>query len=375
MFKIIAINQLSELYITPNMKKTSYFQFTVLITILFFGCSANQKNVSQDEVTLAHHEAEKRVDVQVNGKPFTSFLYTDTISDLTKPVLYPIISAEGSIITRGFPIKPRPGERTDHPHHTGMWLTYGDVNHIDFWGNSSAIPPEQKDRMGWIRNVKIEKIASGSGSGSLTVSMDWLDSREHIVLKENTRFVFKAGKDYRIIDRITTLTAQEDTVIFYDTKEGMMGMRVNRALELPSDKPVVLSDEHGNKTEVAKLDNTGVTGNYLNSEGVTGYDVWGIRAKWVALSGKIKDEDLSVIIFDHPDNVGYPSYWHARGYGLFAVNPLGQETFTKGKKELNFTLQPGQSVTFKYRVLVKTGHPAADEINKEFDLYSKEYVR
>ncbi|NOY37359.1 MAG: hypothetical protein GXO83_07255 [Chlorobi bacterium] len=354
------------------MKKITFVQITLLISFLFFGCSTNKKNVSQNEVTFIQHKTEKRVDVLVDNKPFTSFLYTDTIPDLTKPVLYPVISAGGSTVTRGFPLELRPGERTDHPHHIGMWFTYGDVNHIDFWGNSSAIPPEQKDRMGWIRNTKIEKVTSGQDSGSMTVSMDWLDASGHAVLKENTRFVFQAGADYRTIDRITTLTAQEDTVIFYDTKEGMMGIRVNRALELPSDKPVVLSDEHGNKTEVAKLDNTGVTGNYLNSEGVTGYDVWGKRAKWVALSGKINNENISVIIFDHPDNVGYPSYWHARGYGLFAINPLGQKTFSNGKEELNFTLNPGQSVTFKYRVLIKSGHPDTEEINKEFDLFSKE---
>ena len=357
------------------MKSIMFIQAVLLTTFLLFGCSTNKKNSGADEFTLVLHKTEKRVDVKVNGDLFTSFLYTDTIPDLTKPVLYPVISARGAIVTRGFPIEPRPGERTDHPHHTGMWFTYGNVNHIDFWGNSSAIPADQKNRMGWIGNTKIDKIVNGTGSGSLTVSMDWMNTREQAVLKEKTRFIFKAGKDYRIIDRITTLTAQGDTVIFFDTKEGMMGIRVNRALELPSDEPVVLSDEHGNKTEVAKLDNTGVTGGYLNSEGVTGYDVWGKRATWVALSGKINDENISVIIFDHPDNIGYPSYWHARGYGLFAINPLGQKTFTKGEKELNFTLEPGQSVTFKYRVLIKTGHPAADEINKEFDQFGKEYVR
>ncbi|HHJ10499.1 MAG TPA: hypothetical protein ENK25_06360, partial [Bacteroidetes bacterium] len=91
--------------------------------------------------------------------------------------------------------------------------------------------------------------------------------------------MFEAGKDSRTIDRVTTLTAQEDTVVFYDTKEGMMGIRVNRTLELPSDQPVILTDAHGNKTKVKKTDNTGVTGNYLTSEGITGKDAWGKRAR------------------------------------------------------------------------------------------------
>ncbi len=345
------------------MKAKRIFLFLALPVFIFQGCSRNQ-------VQVIPVEGAQRVDVQVDGRLFTSFLYTDTIPDLTKPVLYPVISAGGAIVTRGYPLQPRPGERSDHPHHIGMWFTYGDVNHIDFWGNSSAMPPEFHDRLGWIRNVKILKTQSGKDRGELEYVADWLDAFGVPLLKEHTLLVFRAGSKSRIIDRVTTLTAQEDTVVFYDTKEGMMGIRVNRALELPSDQPVTLTDEHGNKTEVKKLDNTGVTGDYLTSEGVTGKEAWGKRAKWVCLSGNINGEKVSITIFDHPGNPGFPAYWHARGYGLFAVNPLGQKIFSKGKEELNLTLPPGKSVTFKYRVLIKTGPVTAEELNKIYDAYT-----
>ena len=36
---------------------------------------------------------------------------------------------------------------------------------------------------------------------------------------------------------------------------------------------------------------------------------------------------VTIAIFDHPGNPGYPTYWHARGYGLFAANPLGRHIF------------------------------------------------
>jgi hypothetical protein len=354
------------------MKRIFNIKFFTLLSLFYIGCSTNKENASLNDVTLVKNEALQKVDILVNDTLFTSFLYTEKIPDLTKPVLYPVISADGSIITRGFPLEPRPAERTDHPHHSGMWLTYGDVNHIDFWGNSTAIPRDQWDRMGWIKNTKIGDITSGKGKGSLNVSMDWKDSENRTLLKEKTHFVFRAGGNYRIIDRVTTLTAQKDTVIFYDTKEGMMGIRVNRALELPSEKPVVLSDKHGNKTEVAKMDNTGVTGNYLNSNGVEGLDVWGKRADWVSLYGKIDDKDVAVVIFDYPDNPGHPSYWHARGYGLFAVNPLGQKTFSKGKEELNLSLNPGESVTFRYRVLIWSGTINKTKIDKFYQNYMDE---
>jgi hypothetical protein len=57
-------------------------------------------------------------------------------------------------------------------------------------------------------------------------------------------------------------------------------------------------------------------------------------------------------MLDHPKNPGYPTYWHVRGYGLFAANTLGQEVFSEGKQTLNFALEPKQSARFKYRVLI-----------------------
>ena len=51
------------------------------------------------------------------GKPFTSYVWPER---LAKPVLYPIRTARGTIVTRGFPLDPRPGERVDHPHQVGL---------------------------------------------------------------------------------------------------------------------------------------------------------------------------------------------------------------------------------------------------------------
>ena len=338
----------------------------VLIVILFspvwISCTGDKK-VENGEyfVQLTHNEDDQRVDILIDGQAFTSYLYTDTIPDLKKTVLFPIYSAKGSLITRGYPLDTRPAERTDHPHHIGLWLNYGDVNGIDFWGHSNATPVEQSNRMGTIRHQQIKEVKSGSESGSLEVKVNWLDFQNQTMLKEETRFVFAGGDDWRRIDRITTLTALDEKMIFNDTKEGMMAIRVHRALEHPSDQ-----------TEVEKLDNTGVSGQYLNSEGIEGTDVWGKRAKWVELSGMIADEKVSVIILDHPENVGHPTYWHARGYGLFAANPLGQETFSKGEESMNLTLNPGQSVTFKYRMLILTGQIEPTAINEEFNKYIKE---
>jgi len=112
-----------------------------------------------------------------------------------------------------------------------------------------------------------------------------------------------------------------------------------------------------------------VSGDYLSSEGIKGEDVWGTRAKWMKLFGNYKEENVAVVILDHEKNPGYPAYWHARGYGLFAVNPLGQNVFSEGKETMDLRLKKGESVRFAFRTLVCSGDISNEEINvlgKEF---------
>ena len=193
-------------------------------------------------------------------------------------------------------------------------------------------------------------------------------------MAEKTTYHFIAKDSLRIIDRITTLTATNVPVIMKDTKEGMFGIRVARQLELPSKGAATFIDAEGNATKVDQMSNEGISGNYMSSEGLPGDSVWRPRAKWMDLYGKIDSEDISLVICDHPKNVSYPTYWHARGYGLFAANPFGAKDFTKGKDSLNYTIPTGQSITFRYRVIVSSGHHLTDtEINELDQDFAKKY--
>lgn len=348
----------------------------LLIAMSIYSCDSSsaendeEKNDQAPKVELIDQKADQKVDVMVNGKLFTSYCYSDT---LMKQTLYPIYTAGGHFLTRGWPIKPRKGEHTDHPHQRGMWLNYGDVNGYDFWGNSYAIPPEiRKTQKGRIRHVKIEKLSSGNGEGTLVTDEKWMSPFGNQLLAEKTTYHFIVKDSIRIIDRITTLTA-DSAITFNDTKEGMFAIRYNRHLHLPSDKPETFTDAMGNKTTVAP-DSKEATGNYLSSEGVTGLDVWGTRAKWMDLYGNIDGEKVSLVICDHPENFDYPTYWHARGYGLFSANPFGAHDFTKGKRTINHTLPKGQSLTFRYRIIISSGsHLTSDEINKYASDFAKKY--
>jgi hypothetical protein len=339
-----------------------------ILLIIGSGCKITNKNASHSEglITLVNNETEKKIDVLIDKNLFTSYLYSEDISVLKKTTLYPIIAANGETITRGYPLATRPNERTDHPHHIGAWLNFGDVNGLDFWGNSDEIKTP-KEKLGTIRHDKIVDLENGKNKASMVVQANWLNPDGSELLKEETKFVFYAENGKRMIDRMTTLTAQKEVVSFNDTKEGMFAIRTARELELPSDNPVNLSDENGHKTTVQVVDNTG---NYMSSEGIEGTDVWGTRAKWMALSGTINKQDVTLVIMDEPKNIGHPTYWHARSYGLFSANPFGQKAFTDGKEaSMNFSLKPNSSVTFTYRIGILNGNYSREQLESEYQKF------
>ncbi|MFN4977172.1 MAG: DUF6807 family protein, partial [Bacteroidota bacterium] len=322
------------------MKKLLYF--------LFFSVVFHSNLFSQVEFTK--DKQQQVVHVSIAGKPFTDFFFPDTIA---KPVLYPIKAPNGTNITRGFPVRPLSGEPTDHPHHLGLWMNYENVNGLDFWNNSYAIPSDKKHLYGTIKFEKFMEVKNGP-IGRMVYKANWVDHAGKKHLDEQTAFEIKELNGTWVVDRITTLTAAIP-VLFKDAKDGFIGLRVARELQLPTMEKKKYVDAFGIETIVEAIADKAANGNYINSNGVRGEDVWSKKASWCMLYGKMNNDSISILMMDHSKNIGYPTNWHARGYGLFAANPLGDKIFTNGKAERNLSLQPNQSVTFRYRTVIASG--------------------
>jgi hypothetical protein len=340
----------------------------VLVTLTTF--TLRCQSPGRKDIKLVSNDNLKRIDVFVGDKLFTSYQYS---GNYEKPFLYPVNAPNGSVITRGFPVEPRKGEREDHPHQVGLWFNHGDVNGLDFWGNSSAIPAEMKGSCGHISVKKIVKEESGK-QGILEVVANWDDNNGNTILVENTKYVFSATENSRTIDHLATLTAINGPVTIFDSKEGLFAIRVDRVLEMPSDEPFIFTDANGNKTVVKDMDNTGVTGMYISSNGLKGDSVWGTRNDWVMLSGTKDNTLITLAIFDHPGNPGYPAYFHARGYGLFSVNNLGQKSYDPTQDAKNHTIGKGESMKLYHRFYIQSGSELTpEEANRLFEEFSKEY--
>jgi hypothetical protein len=281
--------------------------------------------------------APEDVAVNIDGKPFTVFHYG---TDANKPYLAPLRSASGKIVTRRFPMEEVAGESHDHVHHRGLWFSFNDVNGVKFWEND---PSYKRPGIGVIA-VRKADWKDGEHSGTLKASMDWLGPDGKVLLREDRDMVFYSDPELRTIDFIITLTAIPD-VTFGDNHDGLFAIR--------------LADDFTARKG----------GKMVDAEGRSGMlNVWGKRANWVDYTAEIGGERLGVAIFDHPQNLRHPTYWHARDYGLFSANPFGQSVFDDKQEESHFKLPAGQKLVFRYRVVI---HPGDATTGHVADLYSQ----
>jgi hypothetical protein len=232
----------------------------------------------------------------------------------------------------------------DHPHHRSLWVSHGDVNGADHW--SFAQKPEPKQR-----HVRFRKL----DGDTLVQELEWeTKGGDGVLLKEVRTVRFFAFDDgQRGIDLILAFTPASGRVTFGDTKEaGLCAVRVKKSI---ADKPTL-----------------------TNSRGQAGEkQVWGKPAEWCDLSGQIDGKPYGVAVLDHPKNPRHPSTWHARDYGLLAANIFGLHDFDKNVKKGtgDFTIEPGKTVTFRYRVVIHAGDAKSAKLDEKFRDFAGEVVR
>jgi hypothetical protein len=213
----------------------------------------------------------------------------------------------------------------------------------------------------------------GSSNGSLEVESEWVGPDGKVLLTEHTLYHFNGMGSDRMIDRITTLTAAGDRdVVFTDSEDGLLGLRVCRLLEHKYKEPILLAGLDGKPGASPVADYTGVSGEYVNGESERGDSVYGKRSEFMLLNGQVQGEPVSIAMLDHPMNPGHPTYWNARGYGLMAANPLGMGAYSKGMEELNARLKGGKQLVLKHRIIIQSGRQLSEaDCERKFKNFSE----
>lgn len=276
-------------------------------------------------------------------------LVTQYRSDTHVPCLYPIIGPTGTSLTRHFPLEKNfKNEEKDHPHHISFWFTHGSINGLDFWTDKNDPDCRIKHLSFGEMKTTTEKAGGiARDHASFIVNLAW-QQKNKVLLTETRLYSFTITDEALSIEVQSTISAPHEDIIFGDTKEGSFALRLTPSLRV--------------KGKVAK-------GHALNSEGDKDEKIWGKRASWVAYYGPDSEgKEVTVAMFDHPKNLRYPTWWHARDYGLVAANPFGQHDFENHKdaKIGDFLLKKGDDFTQNYRVLFQKGKMNPEELERVF---------
>jgi hypothetical protein len=275
-----------------------------------------------------------RIEFTEGARPITALHYAE---QWDKPFLHPLRTPKGQVISRGWPVDPRPGEQEDHAWHRGIFWGHGDISKHDFWREqgrqkTSTLVPKSEPRI-TSTGCAIEldmRIPTGASIGTVQQT-----------------YAFRLT-EHLIIDATIAIHADRNQpLIFGDTDDGGFAFRLSD--EFRQDRGAVLLNSHGLETTEK---------------------IWGKPARWVDYSAVVNGSPCGVAIFDHPSNLRHPTRWHARGYSLCSANPFALRSFTKDKtQDGSYTLEAGKTLQFRYRVLIHEGMGGRAALDKAWTEY------
>jgi len=278
-------------------------------------------------------KSRSKIEIAIGARPFATYHFTRKLAwgaPLHRPCFFPVFAPGQVQIMRPYPlVRHAPeGTSTDHPHHTGLYVAHGQVSNIDNWSVGR--------RAGRQIHRRFELAAGGPVMGIFREVLDWTASDRTPVLAETrTVRVYRLGGGLRMMDLEVHFQAKYGKVTFGDTKEG--GLCATRM------RDEMRADQGGR---------------LVNCEGRSGTHAWGKRATFICCCGRLDGKEVGYAIFDTPGNLRYPTYWHARTYGLVTANPFGIRHFDrKSGRNGTWVLADGKERTFRYRVCFFCGTP------------------
>jgi hypothetical protein len=309
-----------------KLKKCSYGLLFVLVLQAALACSQVKIEVQDDQIA-----------VSVNGKPFTAL---QKGKDANKPYLYPLLTASGKRVTRGFPMEKITGEATDHPHQRGIWMGFEHVSGMNIW---EIDPADAHPHMGTIQFQNVLETHDGEKSGGFTVAAQWMNEDGQPIIDETLALTFYAEpRQGRMFDIDLRLKAKK-AATFEDSRDGIIGIR----LATPFDE------------------NQG--GKVANAEGIVGSkEIEGKHSAWVDWQADLDGEKVGVAMIDSPTNRRAPTTWISRPLGLLFANPFAQRYYDRSREDGSLSLQTGDELRLRYRILIHSAGTDIAAASREF---------
>ena len=254
--------------------------------------------------------------------------------------IHPVYSPTGQEITGDYP--------ADHAHQHAVFFAWTkskfDGKKTDFWNQAKQLA-----------GVEFRKIANINRAAN-QVSF----SAEH---------AFTVGSGDKRVDALY----ETWTVTVYQTPQDHFLFDIESVQRCATEKPLILEEYHyggmairGNAQWLKAKDDPGIQPGDLRFLTSEGKDRWlgnHTRPDWVAMSGKLDGQDVSLTVFGSPDNFRAPQHVRLhphKPYFCFAPAVAGK-----------FKIEPGRQYVSRYRYLVTSGSVDGDAVAEHWQRYSK----
>jgi hypothetical protein len=353
----------------------------LVLTVFCFGWLLASLKADDSALDVKLTQLPDRVRVEVGGQLFTEYIYGDSANH---PYCYPVLAADGTPMTRDFPMKKVAGEDTDHPWHRSLWFAHSMVNGVDFWNEGHGDTGHSPNTKG---NIKQDLVLETSNCpvGLLRTHDFWVAPDGKYVCSDDRTIRFHATPAARMIDfEITIHALNQAPLVFGDNKDGTMAIRLAQWMTMPHKRqtastnapaPPSTLDRVEGHLEPPWMGRESGGGHILLSTGVYDKDTWGKRADWCDYYAKHNGKIYGVAIFDNPQNLRHPTWWQARDYGLLAANPFGEHDFEGVKDDPHmgdYIIPPEGSLTLRYRFYFHNGNPQDAKIADQYAAYCAE---
>jgi hypothetical protein len=290
----------------------------LLLTVAAFLCLAavNAGCVGAEDWSVEQRPTRGQTQIALRGKPFITYSYRDP--QIPRPYFANAFTPRGTRITRNHP--PAADDPQDHDKmHPGMWLAFGDLSGADHWRLAA---PVEHIRFVTRPQATKQTLRFAVENRYLTNGGD----RE--ICREICRYTFIALSNGIVVQWDSTFRSAQSSFVFGDQEELGLGVRLAKSVAVKSGRGGRILNSNGQKNEE---------------------EAWGKQADWCDYSGPAENEHVGIMIVPHPENFR-KSWCHCRDTGFMAMNPFGNNAFTRGENS-RIVVAAGESFRLRYGVV------------------------
>ncbi len=266
-----------------------------------------------------------RIDVTINGKFFTSYIFADNEK---YPFFFPVNGPFTGVSVTSM-------RNAEYPHHSSLFFGCDLVNGGNWW--------QEGLERGRIISVNAEIAKQGGDTAIITDECIWSRPGAISPIKDRRKFIITAP-----------------------SKE-LYQIEVEIVMEMLTDVHILKTNHSLFSARMAPDISVRNGGTMINAEGLKSEkETFGKKSAWIDYYGKRGQGFEGLAIIQHPSNPWYPAPWFTRDYGFMSPTPMywpenNKETF----------LKKGTVLTLRYLVLVHAGDHIQANVAEAFESYSK----